>query len=245
MALAAVGVAIATPLLCQTAPDRPWAFEVASIKQHVWTNTGMANVVVRMNPPSLPEMAGRRFSYRLTTIKILVALAYDMKPHQLLGLPDWAGAAGRNSDEYYDVEALAPIDNPTRPQLEAMLQSLLAERCRLQTHRMTSEVPVCLLTIAKGGPKFAPITGDPTSMAATMYTLVQSLSTHVEYPILDRTGLTGSYIFPSLHAILVQHPESTSALSALLAENFGLQLVTRKEIMEVLVVDSVRRPSAN
>lgn len=244
VALILLGPSVLMPLFCQTLPDQSSAFEVSSIKQHP-VHTGSVTVVTRRSPPALPSTPGRRFSFHVTTVKVLIALAYDVQPYQVLELPDWAGAERGNSEELYDVDAIAPVDSPTRPQLRTMLQALLAERCQLKVHRETREVPVYLLTIAKGGVKFKSIAGEPTPQSPTVFTLVQSISRYVEHPILDRTDLTGSYDFSSLHEIALEHPDSAYALSGLLKERFGLELEPKRESTEVLVVDHIQRPSPN
>jgi uncharacterized protein (TIGR03435 family) len=41
-----------------------------------------------------------------------------------------------------------------------MMQALLEERFHLKTHREVREVPVYIMTVAKGGPKFRPTQED-------------------------------------------------------------------------------------
>ncbi|MBZ5581580.1 MAG: TIGR03435 family protein [Acidobacteriia bacterium] len=164
----------------------------------------------------------------------------------MFGLPGWAGPDGARDVEYYDVDAVAPVEKPTRSQLQIMLQSLLAERFQLRAHRETRDLPVYALMIAKGGAKFKAITGEPTPISPTLFTLTESLSRHVDRPIVDRTDLTGYYEFPSIFKELAQDPPgSASGVSDLLRANLGLELKPERVRMEVLVVDHVERPSAN
>ena len=230
-------------LLSQT--EKPLTFEVASLKQHALPNNGAVQTVSRGNTPALPGTPTRRFSFHLATFKILIALAYDLKPYQLIGLPDWAGKDGPISDEYYDVDAVAPIDNPTVGQLRQMLQVLLAERCSLRAHPETREIPVYVLTISKNGVKFQAPPGEPTRSSATWYTLLQDLSPNVEYPIIDRTGLSGYFDFPGLHQIVVEQRNSSASFAELFSERYGLDLKLKKESADVLVIDHIQRPSAN
>ena len=66
------------------------------------------------------------------------------------------------ADEPYDVVAkveeadLADWQKPEVKQtmLRAMLQAMLAERCKVVVHHESKEVPVYDLVVAKGGPKF-------------------------------------------------------------------------------------------
>jgi uncharacterized protein (TIGR03435 family) len=233
----------------QSAPEQPLAFDVASIKPHPMnTRIGVFDVVDRRDPPTLPSAPRRRFSDHLTTIKVLIVRAYDLKLYQVLGLPGWAGPEGASPGEYYDVDAVAPMENPTRSQLQFMLQSLLAERFQLRVHRETRELPVYVLMVAKGGAKFKANTGEPTPISLTLFSLAQSLSRHVDRPIVDRTDLTGHYDFPPspFYRELAQDPPgSASGVSDLLRAHLGLELKPERVSMEVLVVDHVERPSAN
>jgi len=69
---------------------------------------------------------------------------------QVLGGPGWIDSDG------FDIVAKAE-GNPTASQLYGpMLRALLEDRFRLKVHRETREVPVYLLTTAKGGAKLEP-----------------------------------------------------------------------------------------
>ena len=81
-----------------------------------------------------------------------------LRGDQIEGDPRWL------TDELYDVVAkveqadLADWQKPAMRQtlLRAMLQTMLAERCKLAAHYGSKEVPVYNLVTAKGGPKFKP-----------------------------------------------------------------------------------------
>jgi len=76
--------------------------------------------------------------------------------NQIVGDPGWL------TGELYDVVAkvdqadLADWQKPEMRQtmLRAMLQAMLAERCKVVVHYGSKEVPVYDLVIAKDGPKF-------------------------------------------------------------------------------------------
>src|SRR5262249_18272273 len=91
-------------------------------------------------------------------------------------------------------------------QVRRRLQALLAERFQLVIHRDTKEAPVYALVIAKNGPKLKQATADDGPMlqgrpgeliaqSAPMKTLADNLSRQVGRPVLDRTGLKGTYDF--------------------------------------------------
>lgn len=63
------------------------------------------------------------------------------------GLPKWADS------EYYEVVAKAE-DAPTQAMMHGpMMQALLEDRFKLKVHREKRDVPVYVLSVAKGGPK--------------------------------------------------------------------------------------------
>ncbi len=115
------------------------AFEVASIKPYAFdvsSNPGQFRVGIDTRP--------ERFSAYGVNLKLLIALAYDVKLYQISGGPDWINTA------VYSVEAKSP-DLKNKDNLPPLLQSLIEERCKLKFHRESREMPVYSLIVAKGG----------------------------------------------------------------------------------------------
>src|SRR5579871_3811725 len=116
--LAGIALVLTVPFTrAQTnTPSRP-EFEVASIKPsttNCCTTAGFGNGGV---------------SDRNVTLKMLMAGAYRLQEFQISGGPRWVGS------DHFDVEAKA-ADHSTDPdQLRLMLQSLLADRFKLEVHR--------------------------------------------------------------------------------------------------------------
>ena len=87
-----------------------------------------------------------------------LAMAYfPMKlysPDRVLGQPSWI-------KDQYDIEAkVAPADvaewqkqGPQNLMLQAMLQQMLAERCKLTVHRIPASIAGYALVVGKSGPK--------------------------------------------------------------------------------------------
>lgn len=116
-----------------SAPPRP-EFEVASIKPN---DVGGRNVRIGVSP-------GGRFNAENVWVRLLIRFAYDVKEFRIAGAPDWTAS------ERFD--ATAKAENNVNPdQMRPMLQALLADRFGLKLHRETKELPVYLLTAAKGG----------------------------------------------------------------------------------------------
>jgi uncharacterized protein (TIGR03435 family) len=154
-----------------------------------------------------------------------------------------------------------------------MLQTLLTDRFKLVLRREMKELPVYVLTVAKGGPKLKPwkdgdrilapsfgfrqnqgqmvagVFGDKVSMAG----LATSLEMATRRPVVDRTGIVGEFNYvvdfaPPNPGILVNSGlpvMSSPSVFAALQTQLGLELKASKEKVEVLVIDRVERPTEN
>jgi uncharacterized protein (TIGR03435 family) len=136
----------------------------------------------------------------------------------LSGGPDWVNTAR------FDIEAKIPdgmfdqtvVQDSRAPvqdaKLQGMLQNLLSVRFNLKLRRETKEMPAYVLGVANGGPKLVRWQeGDPMSAGAfglggdgvafiratkmSMPQLASRLSTAVNRPVIDRTGVEGDYKF--------------------------------------------------
>ena len=115
------------------------AFDVASVKQNKTDGTNPANrpnanfglsPSDNLSPTGSPT--GGRLSVTRFALNVLIAFAYKLSFGQQNALksqlPKWALA------ERFDIEARAPISNPTKDQFRLMMQSLLADRFKLMVH---------------------------------------------------------------------------------------------------------------
>jgi uncharacterized protein (TIGR03435 family) len=89
--------------------------------------------------------------------------------------------------------------------------------------------------------------------AATMEELIKFLQLRVDGPIVDRTGLTGPFSIsfevppatPPASGFDAGLPAVSSEVSTSLREQLGLNLVPRKDQVEVLVIQHVEKPAPN
>jgi uncharacterized protein (TIGR03435 family) len=195
--------------MAQSPVARP-EFEVASVKPNT-SGTNMVNI----RPP-----AGGRFTATNARLKMLIAIAYNVKNFEIFGGPAWINSDG------YDVTAKAADSSIVLEQLRPLLQALLEDRFRLAVHRETKEVSLYALTIAKGGPKLPeakeggcfpilpdkppppPLPGQPVPVMCGGFlrtpNLLQAgkvgmrelsgvLSDLVGRPVVDKTGFTGTF----------------------------------------------------
>jgi|SRR5579871_278659 len=186
---------------------------------------------------------GGAFSADNANLAQCIEWAYDVKDYQILG-PSWL----RNK-RGYDIRAVAPPQN-SWAEMKTMVQTLLADRFRLKTHRETRIVPVLTLMVDEGGPKIH--TSDTKSSNRTNFQkraiIVQQLSmTDFAYSlyrqtgwiVLDKTGLKGRFDL-SLNYEPDDKRMSDSApasIFAALQNQLGLKLRESKEPLEVLVID--------
>jgi uncharacterized protein (TIGR03435 family) len=144
-----------------------------------------------------------------------------------------------------------------------MLRTLLVERLGLRTHVERREMPVYVLTAAKGGPKFSESATDgPLSYSqdkgalflqhVSMFDLAAKLSGRVfDRAIVDETGLKGRYdIRLDMAAAAPANPDdrmdAASAMIAALRDQMGLKLEGRKQEIDVLVIDHAEKmPTEN
>ncbi len=203
-----------------SASEKHPAFEVISIRRH----TAQGGPVQTGPTPDgfrsigLPMFGIFQWAYALPNQSGL------LRGNQIVGAPGWL------MDERYDVVAkveqadLADWQKPEMRQtmLRAMLQAMLAERCKVVVHYGSKEAPVYDLVIAKGGPKFKraetvdtaelrqkhptggmmrgtgtmAVDGPKTTQfyAICLATFANTiLSSLADRPVVDKTGLTGYY----------------------------------------------------
>lgn len=134
-AVVAAGI-FAAAALAQT--DAP-AFEVATIKP---SDPDARGIYVRSSP-------GGRLNISNMTLKDLIVFAWRIQPYQVSGGPAWLDAAR------FDVSAKA--DRTFQPgELVVAVQSLLADRFRLTTHKETKDLPIYALVLARKDGKLGP-----------------------------------------------------------------------------------------
>jgi uncharacterized protein (TIGR03435 family) len=179
----------------QTAPQ---AFTVASIKPN---RSSDDRFMMRFLPGGGLTATG-------VTLKMLIMNGYEVAGYQIVGAPSWAGT------ERCDIEARIVQDQTDgthgtlkRDELDAMLRRLIEDRFQLKSHRETKKLPAYALIIAKGGSRLKPAAangarpqerfgfGSAAASNTPIPDLAWQLSLGLGRPVLDRTGLQGSYDF--------------------------------------------------
>ena len=249
----------------QTPATAP-AFEVASVKPAPPpTNPGQLKVQMGGDPGMI--------DYKNVSLKMVIARAYDLKEFQVSG-PDWLDTTR------FDIMAKVPPNTP-KSQIPLMLQSLLAERFKLKVHREQKVMPVYAMVVAKSGFKLKPLEGEPEgrmnmmigprgrqmSGATTLAALSGGLSRMMDRPVVDLTGIQGTYqvdlewvpdesegggMMAKMHGMAAPagaggetHAEAAEpnglSLFGALQEKLGLKLEARKSPVDILVVDGAEK----
>lgn len=239
---------------CACAQATQPAFDVASVRpsQHE----------VGPDYNNQVEYSGDRFTGKNVTLRRLIAEAWHCQMDVVNG-PPWID---RNE---YDVEARVPEGTDHRREL-LMLQSFLTERFRLKEHGETRKMRVYELTVGPRGAKIQPeksgvannSTGQGFPFHGDMRQFADLLAVQFSIPaasdpntpvkaggatipVLDKTGLQGSYGFN-----VDQRPEpGTDAFTGwkrTLEDQLGLKIESRKDDVPIIVVDSAEKvPTTN
>jgi beta-lactamase regulating signal transducer with metallopeptidase domain len=152
----------------------------------------------------------------------------------VVGVPTWAG---RN--RFFDMEARADDDTSfTEDRLERMLQSLLADRFKLAFHIERREVSGYAVTVDPNGPQ--PKRATAANQGMSVASLIRSLATALERPVVDRTGLTGRYDLALGSPAGTGWPDS-DLLEAVRAQ-FGIRVEPQIVTIDVIVIDWAEQP---
>jgi uncharacterized protein (TIGR03435 family) len=265
-------VSFCSPAQTAAANNKPMAFEVVSIRRDTASTLEQRNQGGGVTADGWHMQSGSLVAALLTAYVPTTPDAMMYTVSTIVGIPDWMRT------ETYDIDAkVAPADlakwqNPATQQamLRAMMQTLLAERCKLVVHRGTREVAVYSLVVAKGGPKlkesvpgeahagatkimgggeFLPSDGNGNAAFydAPVRALAVVLSNLAERPVEDKTGLTGRYdmVFRRPRAGGPSTEPDAGPTIFDVVSDLGLKLEPAKSEVETLVVDHVERPSEN
>lgn len=217
------------------ADSRP-GFEVASIK---------------LTPPAqigytVPgEFGTDRYTTTNVTLDFLVQVAYGIPFDQLSGIE-------KLGQQHYDLTAKAEDGAIlTYQTIRPRLQRLLEERFKLVVHRDTKQFDGYALVVAKGGAKLKPSTESKETGAVfpggmrlpntDMAGLAIMLASPAGRPVVDKTGISGSYEIDIRYARDGDTDSQLPSLFTALQEQLGLKLEPQKVTKEILAIDSVNR----
>jgi uncharacterized protein (TIGR03435 family) len=225
---------------------------------------------VHVSAPGATESGGfmpGRFELRGATMLELISIAYGVERAMVVGGPSWLGT------DRFDVIAKTPSTAAQEESMQPMLKALLADRFKLVARQDTRDMPAYVLTVRKNGAKLRPAAnpgppkrsrgeGDPNlshlkcesfTMADLVELLPRVAQNYVDHPVVDKTGLTGSYDFQldwmgiGPYRAAKANPDGPAPISLFDGvEKLGLKLEAQKQPLPVIVVDSVNeKPTDN
>jgi len=253
--------AMTLPALARTAQHeaakRP-EFEVASIKPASPANRAI----------DLRNLPGGKIIVTQYTLGLLIQFAFDVQHYQVVGGPGWIETDRFDITAIPPASSAASQANPPSPrsplsdEQRAMLQSLLVERFGLKYHiedrdgsvylltrgtkplAMTSlahpnSVPYLIGFIHQGGVVNGEIWGENVSMPF----LATQLGRYLERPVLDQTGITGSYDIK----LPPVDPENTDLVGGVVncVERLGLKLKGGRGPVHTIVIEAATHPTEN
>lgn len=260
----------ATPETAWTIPDPPPpmakmdpkanpAFEVATIKPQAPDKQDFAFLL------NQGSFIGRGLS-----VEKLMTISLSVNAAQIVGLPEWA----RQDKFDIEAKSDTPGE-PSLQQFFSEVSKLVVERYGLKYHVEKRVMTAYSLTVAREGVKMKPSPagfGDIPGFGlppgrlqinnATMKEFCGVLQSDVlEHPVVDQTGLGGTRYGGTLRYQMDEAeatkrglgkapppPDGGDApppLTTALTEQFGLKLESGKVPVDVIVVDSVSRPTPN
>jgi uncharacterized protein (TIGR03435 family) len=230
-------------------PASPIAFDAVSIKPSPPPGPNRSIFV------GGPRRDPGRVTFSNIPIKYVIGTAYGIETNaRIEGGPSWIDS------EMYDIVGTLPAAT-TSDQVLVMLQTLLAERCKLAVRHEARDQAVYAFVIAKDGPKLK--SHDPLNQGngnrssrghlelhnVTLTQLGNFLQNELGRPVVDGTGLAGKY-----DVVLDWTPADTPiddpkanapSLTSAVQEKLGLKLMAQRAPIKYLVIDYVEKPGEN
>jgi uncharacterized protein (TIGR03435 family) len=259
----------------QSAPNPPSetaavsapVFDVAAIRQNNSDHTARSHIF------SSPYDG--QFKAINVPLKMLLQFAFDLPESRILNAPAWVDTTKfdiqAKADSSLDDRMRGLSSDQGKVQKRQMLQALLADRFHLKAHQETRELPVYVLVVAKGGPRFLPSKTSGTTIDGghgrirvqgsdnTIKLLAEQLANQLGRPVIDQTGIQGRF-----DLTLQWTPDELAApghtgtdvgtsaadysgpsIFTAIQEQLGLKLESQKGPVQVLVIDKVEMPSEN
>ena len=207
-----------------------------------------------------------RFEATNLPIKALLQIAYGFDA-PVVGAPDWVAntfyTIQARSDEAADARLAGLTANEVRLEKRNAIRVLLAERFGLKTHLETRNTSIYNLVVDKGGVKMQLVPPPPPpadvkahgsqhglefdGSNASMRAIAAALSSMVEAPVVDKTGLTGTcnYTLQFGRDWSERDPDSWPSIFTAVQEQLGLKLEAVHESVPNLVVDHITKPTEN
>jgi uncharacterized protein (TIGR03435 family) len=199
-------------------------------------------------------------------IKMLVEYSFDLQDYQIAGGPGWT------TSQWFEINAVPPETSSSHnirvrnaeptPEQRLMLQSLLADRFGLKLHLETKEGEVYILTRSRNPLQLKPpkdpeldpraivmmkqggiADGEAQGTNTTTDYLALRLSRYLQLPVLNQTGIIGTYDY----YLPPDDPENHDVVAAVMdvVDRLGLKIKRGRGPIQTLVIDHIEQPSEN
>ncbi len=217
------------------------------------------------------------------TMAALIEEAYAVEANQLAGGPDWLNTDRFDVQAKVDRSQVPGFGlGPNKPATERMLKAALAQHAQLVVHTEMKDLPTYALVVADGGSKLQPAQvpdtaeggngmvgmrrmtmqkgsgGQVVGLAAQgipVSDFAWQLSKQLGTPVVDKTGLNGTYNFEFQWAAPAppnasenpapESAEAASSIATALDHQLGLKLVPQTQPMPIVVIDHIEKPTAD
>jgi len=258
-------VLISLPLVAQPAAPH---FEVASVRPNDSGSTSM----------KLPLPVGGRFTATNILPRVLIAFAYNVQGFEISGGPGWISSD--RFDISAKAESTSFTLDQYRQMLQLLLAERFQLTVHRETKEMPvyalvpakggpklspADPKACVVMGPNAPPPPARAPNEPAPMACgTFFTgpnsldgrtlspagLANTLSIIVGRPVIDKTGLAGTFdihleFTPEGTSLTAQNATDDPSIFTAIQQQLGLRLESQKAPGEVLVIDHVEKPDAN
>jgi uncharacterized protein (TIGR03435 family) len=219
---------------------------------------------IKPSDPSAPGYSWNTYPGRLTvqnmSLKNLIMLAWDVKSYQIAGGPKWLDGDRFDVVAKMEESEAKPRGKEADARIRMALQALLADRFQLRIHADSKPLSAYSLVVSKNGFKLKPEEkvhgssnswgrGQLTAKESSIAEFASALSSQMDRPVVDRTGIDGVYDF-TLKWSPGDDPDATdsatgASLFTVIQETLGLKLEGKKIPVPMIAVDSAEKPDAN
>ncbi len=220
------------------AQDRP-SFETATVTSFI----GSTRI-----PATFQDLPDGKLIVTGYPLQNLIAEAWGIPEARIEGRRDWMNSAR------FSITAQAS-GNPDKSRTRRMLKTLLEDKFKVKVHTETRELPVLVMTAAKGGLKLDPSSGgsgpagilcmekcrwdaygiDSASVAGGLSFVMHAL-------VIDETGITGRFDVKNWEW---PNDKNTRVPPAEIEQRLGLTLTPATRPIDFLIFDEVEDLNAN
>jgi bla regulator protein BlaR1 len=241
-------------LKAQSTSGQSEQFEVASIRPS--PSDGI---------PSMEFTGGGGVRATNVTLKLLIQIAYDIRPEQI------SGGLGWTDSDQYTVVAKGPEGGAVLPEaaqqelVRKRLQALLTERFHLALKREVDPSSGYILTVEKKGHTMTVPDNSGTVLLrqvgrweiraewVQMSMFARFLSVHLQATVEDRTGLVGGYTFHLKWNPELRNGQSVRSFDGLpedslipaVREQLGLRLERQTVPTDRYTIERAEKPTEN